>query len=148
MQIVSVVALTEKKVSRLIASDINPIAYQGPSAIHTIIHSEGSKRGFECISLWSHCPYYLQGTTHFGLLSHLGGLIAELGNFQLDTPDLEANWKKLKEQINRLIDGNSELQSLISSLRKEKVKGSTTSLKGTMKSDEKIINLQDFLDPK
>jgi hypothetical protein len=128
--------------------DINPIAYQGPSAIHTIIHSEGSKRGFECISLWSHCPYYLQGTTHFGLLSHLGGVIAELGNFQLDTPDLEANWKKLKEQINRLIDGNSELQSLISSLRKEKVKGSTTSLKGTMKSDEKIINLQDFLDPK
>jgi len=37
---------------------------------------------------------------------------------------------------------------LISSLRKEKVKGSTTSLKGTIKSDEKIINLQDFLDPK
>jgi uncharacterized protein YbcI len=75
-------------------------------------------------------------------------LIAELGNFQLDTPDLEANWKKLKEQINQLIDGNSELQSLISSLRKEKVKGSTTSLKGTLKNDEKIINLQDFLDPK
>ena len=147
-RIVSGVASTEDMVSRLMGFDINPIAYQGPSAIHTIIHSEGSKRGFECISLWSHCPYYLQGTTHFGLLSHLGGLIAELGNFQLDTPDLEANWKKLKEQINRLIDGNSELQSLISSLRKEKVKGSTTSLKGTIKSDEKIINLQDFLDPK
>jgi hypothetical protein len=90
----------------------------------------------------------LQGTTHFGLLSHLGGFLAELGNFQLDTLDLEADWKKLKEQINRLIDGNSELQSLISSLRKEKVKGSTTSLKGTIKSDEKIINLKDFLDPK
>ena len=56
--------------------------------------------------------------------------------------------KKLKEQINQLIDGNSELQSLISSLRKEKVKGSTTSLKGTLKSDEKVINLKDFLDPK
>jgi proteasome assembly chaperone (PAC2) family protein len=147
-RIVSGIASTEDMVSRLMASDINPIAYQGPSAIHTIIHSEGTKRGFECISLWSHCPYYLQGTTHFGLLSHLGGLIAELGNFQLDTPDLEANWKKLKEQINQLIDGNSELQSLISNLRKEKVKGSTTSLKGTVKSDEKIINLQDFLDPK
>jgi hypothetical protein len=135
-------------VARLMASDINPIAYQGPGAIHTIIHSEGSKRGFECISLWAHCPYYLQGTTHFGLLSHLGQLVAGLGNFQLDTPDLEANWIKLKEQINQLIDGNSELQSLISSLRKEKVKGLTTSLKGTLKSDEKIINLQDFLDPK
>ena len=62
--------------------------------------------------------------------------------------DLEDSWEKLKEQINQLIDGNSELQSLISSLRKEKVKGSITSLKGTIKNDEKIINLQDFLDPK
>jgi proteasome assembly chaperone (PAC2) family protein len=147
-RIVSGVASTKDMVARLMTSDINPITYQGPSAIHTIIHSEGSKRGFECISLWAHCPYYLQGTTHFGLLSHLGQLVAELGNFQLDTPDLEANWKKLKEQINQLIDGNSELQSLISSLRKEKAKGSTTSLKGTLKSNEKIINLQDFLDPK
>jgi proteasome assembly chaperone (PAC2) family protein len=147
-RIVSGVASTEDVVSRLMESNINPIDYQGPSAIHTIIHSEGSKRGFECISLWSHCPYYLQGTTHFGLLSHMGRLIAELANFQIDTPDLEANWKKLKEQINRLIDGNSELQSLISSLRKEKLKGTTTSLKGTLSSDKKIINLKDFLDPK
>ena len=147
-RIVSGVASTEDMVSRLMESNINPIDYQGPSAIHTIIHSEGSKRGFECISLWSHCPYYLQGTTHFGLLSHMGGIIAKLVNFQIDTPDLEANWKKLKEQINRLIDGNSELQSLISSLRKEKLKGTTTSLKGTLSSDKKIINLKDFLDPK
>ncbi|MEX1330660.1 MAG: PAC2 family protein [Desulfobacterales bacterium] len=147
-RIVSGVASTEDVVSRLMESNINPIDYQGPSAIHTIIHSEGSKRGFECISLWSHCPYYLQGTTHFGLLSHMGRLIAELANFQIDTPDLEANWKKLKEQINRLIDGNSELQSLISSLRKEKLKGTTTSLKGPLGSDKKIINLKDFLDPK
>ncbi|MEE4604329.1 MAG: PAC2 family protein [Desulfobacteraceae bacterium] len=147
-RIVSGVASTEDVVSRLMESNINPIDYQGPSAIHTIIHSEGSKRGFECISLWSHCPYYLQGTTHFGLLSHMGRLIAELANFQIDTPDLEAKWRKLKEQINRLIDGNSELQSLISSLRKEKLKGTTTSLKGTLSSDKKIINLKDFLDPK
>jgi proteasome assembly chaperone (PAC2) family protein len=147
-RIVSGVASSKDMVSRLMASDINPIAYQGPSAIHTIIQSEGTKRGIECISLWSHCPYYLQGTTHFGLLSHLGRLIAEIGDFQLDTPDLEANWKKLKEQINHLIEGNSELQSLINNLRKEKVKGSITSLKGSIKTDEKVINLQDFLDPK
>jgi proteasome assembly chaperone (PAC2) family protein len=147
-RIISGVASTASGMSRLKRDGINPISYQGPGAIHTIIQSEGSKRGFECISLWSHCPYYLQGTTHFGILSYLGGLIARLGNFHLDTLGLEENWEKLKEQINKLIDGNSELQSLISNLRKEKAKGSTASLKGTIKSDEKIINLQDFLDPK
>ena len=82
---ISGIASTGDMVSQLLTSNVNPISYQGPSAIHTIIHSEGTKRGFECISFWSHCPYYLQGTTHFGILSHLGGLIAELGNFQLDT---------------------------------------------------------------
>lgn len=147
-RVISGVASTEGGLSQLKRQQVNSISYQGPSAIHTIIQSEGSKRGFECISLWSHCPYYLQGTTHFGILSYLGGLLAKLGHFHLDTLDLDTNWEKLKEQINKLIDSNTELQSLISNLRKEKVKGSTASLKGAIKGDEKIINLQDFLDPK
>ncbi len=147
-RIISAVASTPESLSHLSQKRINPISYRGPSAIHSIIQSEGSKRGFECISLWTHCPYYLQGTTHFGVLSYLGRLLAEMVNFQLDTLDLDNNWETLEEQVNKLIENNSELQSLISNLRKEKVKGSTASLRGTAKSDEKIINLQDFLDPK
>jgi proteasome assembly chaperone (PAC2) family protein len=147
-KIISGVASTPESLLRLSQKRINSISYHGPSAIHSIIQSEGSKRGFECISLWSHCPYYLQGTTHFGMLSYLGRLIAEMLNFQLDTLDLDTNWKTLEEQINKLIEDNSELQTLISNLRKEKVKGSSTGLRGAAKSDEKIINLQDFLDPK
>lgn len=147
-RILSGVASSPEMLSELKQKRINSISYQGPSAIHSIIQSEGTKKGFECISLWSHCPYYLQGTTHFGILSYLGGLIAGLVNFQLDTVDLQANWKKLEDQINTLVESNSELQSLISNLRKEKVKGSAASLRGTSNSDEKIINLKDFLDPK
>ena len=147
-RILSGVASSQEMLSDLKQKRINFISYQGPSAIHSIIQSEGTKKGFGCISLWSHCPYYLQGTTHFGILSYLGELIAGLVNFQLDTQDLQANWKKLEVQINSLVDSNSELQSLISNLRKEKVKGSAASLRGAANSDEKIINLQDFLDPK
>lgn len=147
-RILSGIASSPEMLSELKQKRINPISYQGPSAIHSIIQSEGTKKGYECISLWSHCPYYLQGTTHFGILSYLGELIAGLVNFQLDTLDLQGNWKKLENQINTLVEGNSELQSLISNLRKEKAKGSAASLRGAAKSDEKIINLQDFLDPK
>jgi proteasome assembly chaperone (PAC2) family protein len=147
-RIISAVASSQEMLSRLEQKRINSISYQGPSAIHSIIQSEGTKQGFECISLWSHCPYYLQGTTHFGILSYLGELIAGMMNFQLDTRDLQDNWKKLEEQINALIESNTELQALIKNLRKEKVKGSTANLKGAVKSGEKIINLQDFLDPK
>ncbi len=147
-RILSGIASSPEMLAELNQKRINSISYQGPSAIHSIIQSEGTKKGFDCISLWSHCPYYLQGTTHFGILSYLGQLIAELANFQLDTLDLQANWKKLEDQINTLVESNRELQSLISNLRKEKVKGSAANLRGAAKSDEKIINLQDFLDPK
>jgi predicted ATP-grasp superfamily ATP-dependent carboligase len=147
-RIFSGIATSQEMLAKLKQRRINSISYQGPSAIHSIIQSEGSKKGFECISLWSHCPYYLQGTTHFGILSYLGKIIAAMLNFQLDTQDLDANWEKLEKQINKLIESNSELKSLVSNLRKAKVKGSTAGLKGAVKSDEKIINLQDFLDPK
>lgn len=147
-RIISAVASSPEMMAELKQKRIDSISYQGPSAVHSILQSEGAKEGFECISLWSHCPYYLQGTTHFGILSYLGELIAGLVNFKLDTLDLQANWKKLEAQIDELIAGNSELQSLISNLRKEKLKGSTANLKGTVKSGDKVINLQDFLDPK
>jgi proteasome assembly chaperone (PAC2) family protein len=147
-RIISAVASSPQMLSALKQKRINSISYQGPSAIHSIIQSEGTKRGFDCISLWSHCPYYLQGTTHFGILSYLGELIAGMMNFHLDTLDLQDNWKKLEKQINKLIESNSELQTLIGNLRKEKVKGTTVQMKGAAGSDEKIINLQDFLDPK
>ena len=146
-RIFSGIASSQEMLSELKQKRINPITYQGPSAIHSIIQSEGAKKGFECISLWSHCPYYLQGTTHFGILSYLGEVIAEMVGFQLDTLDLQDNWKTLEEQINTLIDSNGELQSLISNLRQQKRKGSMANLKGSANGDKKIINLQDFLDP-
>jgi cell division protein FtsB len=127
---------------------VNSISYQGPSAIHSIIHSEGLKRASACISLWCHCPYYLQGTTHFGILAHLGKLLASLGGFELNTEDLETSWKKLNAQIENLIENNEELQAVVNELRKAKVRGSAAEMKGTIKSDEKIINIQDFLQPK
>jgi cell division protein FtsB len=100
------------------------------------------------MSLWCHCPYYLQGTTHFGILAHLGNLLAFLGNFELDTADLETSWQKLNTQIEGLIENNPELQAMISELRKAKIKGSAAELKGAIKPDEKVINIQDFLNLK
>jgi hypothetical protein len=123
---------------------VNAISYRGPSAIHSTIHSEGLKRAHACMSLWCHCPYYLQGTTHFGILAHLGKLLASLGGFELNTENLETSWGKLNIQIENLIENNAELQEVVKELRKAKVRGSAAEMKGA----EKIINIQDFLQPK
>lgn len=147
-RIVSGLASSAQLFDRLKQKNIRPISYRGPSAIHSVIQWEGARMGFQCISLWTHCPYYLQGTTHFGILSHLGGLLSFLGGFELDTADLENSWKTLNEQIQQLIKNNAELQSLVSKLRKEKVRGFSAALRPPGKTDEKVINLKDFLEPK
>jgi len=96
--------------------------------------------------LWCHCPYYLQGTTHFGLLAYLGTLLSNLLSLELDLEDLETRWKELTKEINTLIDGNPELVAMIDQLRKAKVRGSWESVKASAKN-EKIIQISDFLKP-
>ena len=146
-RVISGIASTQEMIAYLNENNISSISYQGPSAIHSVIQLEGPKNGFKCISLWSHCPFYLQGTTHFGILSHLGSVLATMGGFELDTTDLEDSWKRLNEQIQELIKNNAEIQNIISELRKSKVRGSAADMRGSLR-DEKVINIEDFLDPK
>ena len=145
-RVISGIASTDTLVADLNERNINSVSYQGPSAIHSIIQLEGPKKGFECISLWSHCPFYLQGTTHFGVLAHLGAILATMGDFDLDTTDLEDSWKSLSEQIQELVRTNPEIQRIINELRKSKVRGTAAGMRGSLK-DEKVINIEDFLDP-
>ena len=146
-RVVSGLASTDSLFSLLKEKNVNSINYHGPSAIHSIIQAEGPKAGFQCLSLWCHCPFYLQGTTHFGILSHLGALLSFLCDFDLDTADLDDRWRDLNEQIEELIKNNAEIQSIISELRKSKVRGSMAGMRGTLK-DEKVIDIKDFLEPK
>lgn len=124
-----------------------PITYKGPSAIHSVILTEGQKMGYDSMSIWCHCPYYLEGITHFGLLSHLGSLLASIGDFDLNTADMEKKWKELNLQIQELIEKNPQLQEMLSDIRKEKVKGSWKNMKDASEKDHKIINLADFIKP-
>jgi proteasome assembly chaperone (PAC2) family protein len=146
-RIISAIASEEDLFSKLEQWNVIPIDYHGPSAIHSLIQSEGQKRGFQCISLWCHCPYYLQGTTHFGLLSQLASLLTFIGGFGLDTLELDTSWKELNRQIQGLIEKNPELQTMISELRKAKVRGSWASLKESAEKGSKVISLEDFLKP-
>ena len=129
---------------RLIEKKVTAVNYEGPGAIHSLISKASKEKGIECISLWGHCPYYLQGTTHFGLLSHLGTLLAAVGGFELDSSELEDRWKTLSKEIQGIIDKSPELQGMINDLRKAKIKGTWDA---TRKGD-KIIHLEDFINPK
>ena len=139
--VVSALASSEEILKKLKMRKVTSVNYKGPSAIHTVLQDEAQKRGFECMSLWCHCPYYLQGTKHFGLLSHLASLLASWGGFELDTSELESTWKDLSKQIKEIIDKNPEVQGMINDLRKAKLKLSMDAVKKT----DKIIHLDDVL---
>jgi proteasome assembly chaperone (PAC2) family protein len=146
-RIISGIASNQELLSRLRKKNVIPINYRGPSAVHSTLHSESLKRGFECISLWCHCPYYLEGTTHFGLLATLGGLISSIGDFEMNMDEIEESWKNLNRQIQGIIEKNPEFQDMINNLRKAKVRGSWASMKDSIKKGDKVIPLEDFLKP-
>ena len=146
--IISGIASNDTLSTRLSEMGVLPVNYQGPSAIHSTIQSTAEKNGIPCMSLWCHCPYYLQGATHFGLLSHLGSLVATLAGFDLDTEELDTSWKELNRQIQTLVEKNPDLQGMITELRKAKVRGSWAMMRETEDKHSKIIQLKDFLKPK
>jgi proteasome assembly chaperone (PAC2) family protein len=142
--IFSALATCEDLRTKITQKNVRLIDYKGPGAIHSTLQEEARKQALECISIWCHCPYYLQGTTHFGLLSRLGSLLASFLGFTLDVKELEIAWDDLSKQIQVIVDKNPELQDVIEELKKAKLKGSWD----LTRRDEKVIHLKDFLETK
>jgi proteasome assembly chaperone (PAC2) family protein len=147
-RIISAIVSDNDMASLFNQKGINLISYQGPSAIHSIIHEQGLKKGLQCMSLWCHCPFYMQGFTHSGLLAYLGKQLADVGGFVLDTGDLDKGWEQQSKKIENLIINNEEIKNLTDDLLKVKKRGLINQIKDTIKLDEKVINIQDFLNPK
>ena len=74
-------------------------------------------------------------------------ILSRIVGFTLNTEALDESWQELNGQIQGLIDANPELQAAIQELRKQKVKGSWANMQESLKKDDKVINLKDFLDP-
>lgn len=144
-RIISGIASQTEHFEELNVRGMVPISYQGPSAVHSLIHREAEKAGISSISLWSHCPYYLQGTTHYGILSNLARLLSSICLVDVDTSQIDERWDRLDIQIRQLIEDSPELQKMISDIRKEKVRGSWASLERSG-ANRKVIDIRDFLD--
>jgi len=138
----SALATSKDLLMKITQKNVRMIDYKGPGAIHSTLQDEARKRGLQCVSIWCHCPYYLQGTTHFGLLSHLGSMLSSFLGFNLDVKELEIAWDDLSKQIQGIVDKNPELQDVIEELKKAKLKGTWE----LTKKDDKVIHLKDFLE--
>jgi proteasome assembly chaperone (PAC2) family protein len=125
---------------------ILPINYHGPSAIHTLILDACRKRAVPGTSLWSHCPAYLQGISHHGMMHRLAHLLAAMASFSLNTDVLEARWEALESQIQQLIKENPKVEGIVEQIRKKKRAGAIQNLGENGRPEGNVINLQDFID--
>jgi proteasome assembly chaperone (PAC2) family protein len=124
--------------------DVNEADYEGPGAIHSLILTRAQEMGIESVSLWGHCPFYLQGT-HLKLLCAMADVLATLTGLKLDVSDLEKGWEVLAQQIQHFVDGNPELQNVIRELMESK---SPSRSLGALRKDGNVIYLDRFLPPK
>lgn len=140
--VISVVASHPRIVESLPMEKPSLIDYAGQSSIHSTLHFEAKKRDFDCIGFYCHCPAYLQGITHFGLLAHLGKYLAEWAGFELDTTELSTAWLDVKKQIQAAIEQNPDLKNFVSEIKKSRGKSKLS----PHKKDDNVINLEDYLD--
>lgn len=146
-RIISAFASDESILSGLRQKNVIPINYQGPTAIHSIIQSEGHKKGFECLSLWCHCPFYLDGVIHYGALSALGNVLEFLGEFELDSEEFDEGWSELNKKVQKAAEEDPELGEIIHDIRQARVEGRRAGMRRSVKG-EKVIDLKDFLEPR
>ena len=146
-RIISAATTGEDQTDVLNHHGVLPVNYQGPSAIHTVILEACRKQGLSGASLWCHCPAYLQGITHHGVMLHLARLLADMANFSLKTKGLESRWTALEIQIRELIAENPKLEAVMDQIRRKKRQGAWQNLQATGDAKDNVINLQDFIDP-
>lgn len=133
-------ALTAKLPGR-----VQPATYSGPGSIHTMLHAEAKRRSLPALSLWAHCPHYIQNTTHFGLVAELVEMVAAFTGFDLDNKPLLVRWEKILRQIEALAEENDEVRDVIDGLRQDRHQGILPE-GGTpaFESETKIVRLEDF----
>jgi proteasome assembly chaperone (PAC2) family protein len=142
--IISGLASSPELVERLKQAGVIPTDYEGPGAIHSLILREAKTIGIEGISLWGHCPFYLQGT-HLRLLSRMVKILGDLTGLNIDTGELEKGWVQLARRIQGYIDNNPELQQVIKEIVKSKAASKPPS---PVKTEGKVIYLDDVFKPK
>lgn len=147
-RIISGIASDDDLFATLTDLGIQPVEYQGPGAVHALIQSEAEKAGFRCLSLWAHCPFYLEDTVHFGLLSTLGKRLGKLGGFTLDTGELDVSWDTTSGKIEMLVQTDPKVRDMVSMIRKGRSPARPEPEKASGPKGEKVIRMDDFREPK
>ncbi len=144
-RIISGIATGGEMHETLIRHRVAPVDYHGPSAIHTLLLDACRKQGVPGASLWCHCPAYLQGVIHHGMVLSLVRLLARMLSIELPVEALETRWKALSIQIEKLAAGNPKIGEIMDKIRREQHPAEPPHPDSTPAHPGTVINLGDYL---
>jgi proteasome assembly chaperone (PAC2) family protein len=98
--------------------DIEPVEYQGPCSIHTVLLATAKRRNIKGVSLWGHAPHYIQVKNPKVCYGILKGL-AKMLQIELDLREIIDASEYLDEQVSEAISQKPELEEYVKNLEKE-----------------------------
>jgi proteasome assembly chaperone (PAC2) family protein len=114
---------------------VRPAEYYGPVSIHSRLVKACSEAGTDALSFWGHVPAYLQKSPR--LVARIIGILNRLLGMRCPLDDLERKSAELDQKIDEALAKDPNLQEFVQSLE--------TSKPRTLRGDDKIIRLNDFV---
>ena len=134
-----------KLIKLLKEHDIQPIDYQGPSSLHSLLLTSCTKRNIEAISLWGHAPFYVRVETNPTVCLGLVRKLTELLGIEIDLKELEKAGEHLQDMLNRLLADSEELQIYIKKLEEQYELEGITPGEPLQGADRIVKEVEDFL---
>lgn len=124
---------------------IEPINYQGPSSLNSLLLTNCARKNIEAVSLWGHAPFYVRVDTNPMVCLGLVEKLTELLEIEVDTEELIKAGENLQNTLNQLLADSEELRHYIQKLEKQYEIQGTTSGEPLQGADRIIKEVEDFL---
>ena len=125
--------------------NVEPINYQGPGSMHSLLLTNCAQKGIEAISLWGHAPFYVRVETNTMVCLSLVRKLAELTEIEVDLTELIKASEYLQDMLRRLLVDSEELQQYIKKLEEQYEIEGAAPREPSPGADRIIREVEDFL---
>jgi proteasome assembly chaperone (PAC2) family protein len=127
----------------LAALGLSPVNYEGPSSIHSALLEGCQNQRISAASFWGHVPAYAQLSWNPRVTLALLETVLALLELRVDLQELRNQATQVDELLDRLVEGDSDLQRQVRGYERRHDKDAPT---GSLPSADAILSqVEEFL---
>ncbi len=128
----------------LVSNKLNPVAYRGPAAIHSLLLTECSKAQIEMITLWGHPPFYVRPEASPRVCMTLLDALNKLLGIVVDLEDLKLASAQTDKTLDRLVSDNPQLRCHVKEME-QRYDSDTSPDQASHGVEQVIRDVEDYL---